>query len=96
MAIIDTFPILEIQPESETSQFFPTGTGGGFSAEFRGDIYTSRGRFGNGSAYIDISAVKSPLKVPELNSTSPLYLILQPREPLTKLLDFIETAEISI
>lgn len=55
---ITTFPVLEpVETASDGSTFSPQGTGGGdFSSEFTGDIYSSRGRFGNGSAYISIGA----------------------------------------
>lgn len=54
--IITSFPILTEVPVEGDLSFQPTGTTG-FAKEFRGDVYTSRGRFGNGSAYVDISAV---------------------------------------
>ncbi len=55
--IITNFPELLDVPIEGDSSFQPTGTTG-FAKEFRGDVYTSRGRFGNGSAYIDISATE--------------------------------------
>ncbi len=55
--IITNFPeLLDVPIEGDPS-FQPTGTTG-FAKEFRGDVYSSRGRFGNGSAYIDISATE--------------------------------------
>ena len=54
---ITTFPVLEpVNTASDGSTFSPAGTGGGFSSLFQGDIYSSRGRFGNGTAYVDIGA----------------------------------------
>ena len=54
---VTQFPILlETLIEGDPS-FKPTGTTG-FAKEFRGDIYSSRGRFGNGTAYVDIGATE--------------------------------------
>lgn len=53
---ITTFPELAPLPETQASTFSPTGTGGGFASQFTGDIYTSRGRFGNGTDYVEITA----------------------------------------
>ncbi len=55
---ITTFPILEPITSDANSPFSPSGAGGGgFSPNFTGDIFTSRGRFGNGTNYWDITAV---------------------------------------
>ena len=48
--VITNFPeLIEVPVIGDTSTT-------GFAKEFRGDVYTSRGRFGNGSTYVDISA----------------------------------------
>ncbi len=53
--IITNFPeLLELPVEGDPS-FRPTGVTG-FAKEFRGDIYSSRGRFGNGTNFWDIGA----------------------------------------
>lgn len=63
---ITTFPVLApLNTASDGSIFSPSGQGGdagntsvstGFSSQFQGDLYCSRGRLGNGTAYVDISA----------------------------------------
>ena len=68
---ITELPKIQDVPLDATSTFKPTGTAGvsefpamtdkkepvgSFSSELKGDIYTSRGRFGNGTNYVDISA----------------------------------------
>ena len=52
---ITSFPILPEVPIEGDPSFQPAPTTG-FAKEFRGDIYSSRGRFGNGTAYVDIGA----------------------------------------
>jgi len=67
---ITTFPVLQPTFQQGSFTFGPSGTGGGvgngganlnqqgFSKEFRGDIYSSRGRFGNGTNFFIIEATE--------------------------------------
>jgi len=54
---ITTFPIIQEVDITGDPTFGPQGVSG-FSNRFQGDVYTSRGRFGNGTNYIDISATQ--------------------------------------
>ena len=64
---IEQFPELDPVEAITEAGFSPTGTGGGtvasnnsvgFYSELKGDVYTSRGRFGNGTDYWELNATE--------------------------------------
>jgi len=71
---ISTFPVLPEPIDSTASQFGPQGQAG-FASQFQGDIYSSRGRFGNGTDFwvIDATSMQSANFVTGVSGCQILY-----------------------
>jgi len=71
---ITTFPVLPEPIDNTASQFGPQGQAG-FASQFTGDIYSSRGRFGNGTDFwvIDATSMQSANFVTGVSGCQILY-----------------------